>query len=251
MIASPPRFITRSANHHYTFDGVTYPGVTGVIGILDKSGPLMHWASRLTAEAAVALSGTLPQLIAETGAEGAIRALMERRTTKNDEAKLLGTEIHAIADLIVTGQSVPAMSPEVMTRVDSYERWLRGSGWTLRASEGMVVSPGAGYGGTFDLLARDADGLTVLADIKTGKVDYQGKLYDSILLQLAAYGAAEWLDIGDGQLYAMPAIDRYSVIHVTADGTTEKPAQVGDAEREAFGHALRLSRWRDSLKGNR
>lgn len=249
MIAAPPRFITRSADHHYTFDGVTYPGVTGILSVLDKSGPLMHWASKMTAEAAIDLGGTLPQLVETVGREGAIKALMERRTTKNEDAKQLGTDVHAIADLIATGGTPPAMTPVVMARVDGYEKWLRASGWQIRCSEGMIVNPVAGYGGTLDLLAYDREGNTVLADIKTGKVDYRGKLYDTILLQLAAYAGGQWLDMGDGKLYAMPHVDRYAVIHVTEDGTVEKPAQVGQPELDAFVDALRLSRWRDSLKG--
>ena len=32
--------ITRSLDHRYTYDGQTYPGVTGILKILDKSGPL-------------------------------------------------------------------------------------------------------------------------------------------------------------------------------------------------------------------
>ena len=32
--------IQRSADHFYTYEGERYPGVTGILGILDKSGPL-------------------------------------------------------------------------------------------------------------------------------------------------------------------------------------------------------------------
>ena len=50
--------ITRSADHRYTDTdtGTVYPGVTGILGILDKSGPLMSWAARQTAEAAIAMA---------------------------------------------------------------------------------------------------------------------------------------------------------------------------------------------------
>ena len=33
--------ITRSADHRYTYEGTVYPGVTSILGVLDKSGPLM------------------------------------------------------------------------------------------------------------------------------------------------------------------------------------------------------------------
>ena len=37
--------IQRTQDHRYIYQGVTYPGVTKVLGVLDKSGPLMVWAA--------------------------------------------------------------------------------------------------------------------------------------------------------------------------------------------------------------
>jgi hypothetical protein len=244
-------YITRSDDHHYTFDGVTYPGVTGVVKVLDKSGPMMAWASRMTAEAAVSMVDTLPHLLDSVGAEGVVKALTARSAWKRDEAAALGTEVHRIADLIATGRSVPAMTETTEKRVDHYTRWWLASGWTVRASEAMVVHPSAGYGGTLDIIAKDREGRTVLADYKTGNVSYQGRLYPEILMQLAAYGMAEWLDMNDGAIYAMPHIDRYAVVHITADGCEEIEAKVGDAERAAFRDCLSLTLWREGLKGKR
>jgi len=242
-------FILRSEDHHYTFDGVTYPGVTGIVKILDKSGPLMSWAARMTAEAAVASIGTLPQLLENVGPEGVVKALTARSAWKRDAAAALGTEVHRIADIISTGGTPPAMDQQTMTRVDHYIKWWQSSGWSVRASEAMVVHPGIGYGGTLDVIARDREGRTVLADYKTGSVAYQGRLYPEILMQLAAYGMAEWIDQQDGQLYAMPEIDRYAVVQIRADGVEEIEARVGDQEREAFRECVRLSRWLAGLRG--
>jgi len=38
--------ITRDRWHHYTYAGQTYPGVTSILRVLDKSDALMAWASR-------------------------------------------------------------------------------------------------------------------------------------------------------------------------------------------------------------
>lgn len=243
--------ITRTLDHHYVFDGVTYPGVTSIVKILDKSGPLMNWAARTTAEAAIAMVGTLPHLLDEVGAEGVVKALTARAPRDRDKAAAKGTDIHAMADLIAQGKPLPPMTPEVMARVDLYETWWRTSGWEARSTEGMVVHAGVGYGGTLDIIARDKHGKTVLADIKTGKsVEYQGRVYPEIIMQLAAYGMAEWIETDTG-FYGMPPIDRYAVLHVTDDGVREIPVDVGDAEREAFSHCLWLTRWLDGLKGKR
>lgn len=242
-VAVAPRFISRSADHHYTFDGVTYPGVTSVLKVLDKSGPLMAWAAKQTAMAAVEMAESLPAMLASIGPEGVAKALTSKSAWKNEEARLLGTEVHNLADMLVTGQPLPAMSEAAMARVDSYDKWWRSCGWKVRVSEALLVNPTRGYGGTLDLLCYDENGQTVLADIKTGNVQYAGKVYDEIVLQLAAYGMAEWAE-SDGALYRMPAIDRYAVVHVTADKPVEViNLQVGEAEQHAFIDALRLHRW--------
>jgi hypothetical protein len=244
VIESPPRYIFRSADHRYTFDAVTYPGVTGILKVLDKSGPLMSWAARMTAEAAVASLEGLPALLASVGPEGVVKALTARSAWKNEEARDLGTDVHNMADMLNKGQELPEMTATTAKRVQAYADWWQASGWTLRCSEGMLVNTRKGYGGTLDLLCYDRDGRTVLADIKTGK-----GVYHETALQLAAYGDGEWLDTGDGSIYQMPRVDRYAVIHVTANAAREIEVPVGQLERDAFAACMRLAQWRDSLKG--
>lgn len=257
-VAAPPRYIFRSPDHRYTFDSVTYPGVTGILKVLDKSGPLMSWAAKMTAEAALGLvpskqgpqdtaywdAAPLVALLDSVGPVGVVKALTSRSAWKNEEARDLGTDVHAMADLFIRGEALPAMTAITEKRVNAYAGWWQASGWTLRCSEGMLVNTVKGYGGTLDLLCYDRDGRTVLADIKTGK-----GVYHETALQLAAYGDAEWLDTGDGQIYAMPRVDRYAVIHVTADAAREIEVPVGSMERDAFAACMRLTRWRDSMKG--
>lgn len=235
--------ITRSADHRYTFEGSTYPGVTSILRIIDKSDALVAWASRMTAEAAIGLLPLLPSMMANVGAEGVTRALTARSSWKRDEAAALGTDIHAMADQIHRGVELPDMPEATKLRVDHYLKWWDASGWTIRATEALLVNTEDGYGGTLDLLARDRDGRTVLADVKTGKA-----IYKEVALQLAAYGNAMYVQFDD-QLYTMPAIDRYCVLHVTAEGVREVELAIGDLERNAFRAAMVLSAWRDSMKG--
>jgi hypothetical protein len=237
--------ITRSTDHHYRYAGETYPGVTGVLGVLDKSGPLMGWASRETAKAAVAQIANLPSLLETVGEEGVIKALTARSTWQRDEAAQLGTQVHHLADLYVRGEPLPPMSETIKARVEAYADWWKASGWTLRVSEAYIVSPALRYGGTFDLLAKDADGRTVLADIKSGRA-----VYREAALQLAAYGMAELVARpGDTKAYPMPKVDRYAVLHVTADGVREIELSIGQAEYMAWMACLELSRWAESMKG--
>jgi hypothetical protein len=239
--------ISRSPDHRYTYAGETYPGVTGILRVLDKSDALMAWAARNTAEAALATLDNLAHLKDTVGPEGVIKLLTSRSSWKRDEAANLGTQVHELADLVVKSEPTPPMSEAVRGRVLAYVDWWKASGWTLRLSEALVVNPTEGYGGTFDLLARDRDGRTVLADIKTGKA-----IYHEAVLQLAAYGMATYVaPMGSEVAYPMPEPDRYVILHVTLDGVREVEISIGDLERSAFLACSYLAAWRETIKGKR
>ncbi len=245
-LATPPA-IQRSADHFYTYEGERYPGVTGILDILDKSGPLMGWAAKMTAEAAVEAAALLPGMLEVSGADGVIKFLTARRNWKLDEARDLGTDVHAMAELVVKGEPTPSMTETTRERVLHYAAWWKASGWTLRLAEAMVVFPTHRYGGTFDLLCYDRDGRTVLADIKTGK-----GVYREVALQLAAYGLAPIVaPTGSPKAYPMPKIDRYVVLHVTTAGVREVEIAVGTAEHMAWLACIDLHSWAESMKGKK
>ena len=127
------------------------------------------------------------------------------------------------------------------------------SGWKLRLSEAMVVEPTdgpsgyGGYGGTFDLLAYDRDGRTVLADVKTGK-----GVYREAVLQLAAYGMATYVAPANSPTaYPMVEPDRYVILHVTEEGVREVELAIGQMERVAFLACITLHAWGETQKGKR
>ena len=251
--------ITRSASHQYTYAGRTYPGVTSILKVIDKSDALMAWAARNTAEAAVEMAQatfdpddpnsitSLTHLIRTVGPEGAVKALTSRSSWKRDEAAQLGTAVHALADELINGRldtsTVPA---NVRDHVKYYAEWWAASGWTVRTSEAMIVHETHGYGGTLDLLCRDRDGRTVLADIKTGK-----GVYSEAVLQLTAYGGAELIQTPAGTIFPMPAVERYAILHVTAKGVREIEVPVGTLEQVAWGACIDLHAWKETTKGKR
>lgn len=264
-----PRAITRSADHRYTYAGHTYPGVTSILKVVDKSDALMAWAARQTAEAAVDMAAekfarpigdedltkphdtmypsALDHLIDTVGREGAIKALTSRSGWKRDEAAQLGTDVHGLADELVNGRLDTTMIPAATRdHVKHYAEWWAASGWTVRTSEAFLVNDTMKYGGTLDLLCRDRDGRTVLADIKTGK-----GVYSEAVLQLTAYGLAELIQTPEGVLYPMPKVDRYAILHVTATGVREIEVPVGILEEMAWGACLDLFAWKETTKGKR
>jgi hypothetical protein len=184
-------------------------------------------------------------MLGTVGPEGVRKALTSRKNWTNDQAKDLGTDVHSMAELVVKGQPTPPMGEATRKRVLHYAEWWKASGWKLRLSEAMVVYPIHGYGGTFDLLAYDPDGRTVLADIKTGK-----GIYREVALQLAAYGMAPIVaPSGSATAYPMPTIDRHVVLHVTTEGVREVEVAVGSTEHLAFLACIELHRWTESMKG--
>jgi hypothetical protein len=248
--------IHRTPDHLYTYEGVTYPGVTGILRVLDKSDALMAWAANSTAEAAVELArrkvdaySALDILLEVVGPEGVAKALASSSVRKRDDAAQLGSTVHDWADkLLTTGidpADMAAMSDPVLKRVKAYAEWWEASGWKRRLTEAYVVAPSTGYGGTFDLLAYDADGRTVMADIKTGT-----GVYREAILQLCAYGMAPLVARPtDPRAFPNPTPDRYVILHVQATKVREIEVTVGEAERMAFLDCLDLYRWLATVRG--
>ena len=161
MITFP---ITRSDDHRYFYEGRQYPGVTSILDLIDKSGALMAWASKNTAEAAVELASqiitegdqvrwesALDALIKSVGKDGTVKALTSRAGWKRDEAASLGTLVHALADDHINGR-ISEVPDHAKAHVKGYEEWWKASGWSVRTSEAYVLHPDHGYGGTLDLL---------------------------------------------------------------------------------------------------
>lgn len=255
---TPP--IIRTDDHRYLYGGKEYPGVTNVLKVIDKSTALMAWAARNTAEAALALvteptdkedvtgvnAGPLISLLNAVGRDGAVKALTARANWKRDEAAHLGTMVHAYADDLVNGRPIPELQGSQDAYVKKYAEWWAAAGWTVRTTEAIVLHELHGYGGTLDLLCRDRDGRTVLADIKTGK-----GVYSEAVLQLAAYGNAGVIQTPAGQMFPMPAVDRYAILHVTAEGVREVEVNIGTLELNAWGACLDLYAWTKTTKGKR
>jgi hypothetical protein len=250
-----PRRISRSADHFYTLDGKTYPGVTGILKVcIDKSEQLKVWAANMTADAVLGLVEaredgswdltSLDALLRSVGPKGVKKAITDRGSWQMDQARDLGTQVHDLADQWIRGLD-PVIPDYAKKHVEHYKEWWEASGWTLRASEAMLVNPEFGYGGTLDLLCRDAAGKSVLADIKTGAKG----VYKEAILQLAAYGMAELLETEKG-LFSMPAVDRYTILHVTADKPVrEIEVNIGPLEQVAWTACLSLYEWNQSAKG--
>ncbi len=233
--------LSRDARHVYRWeDGEPIPSVTTVLGIVDKSGPLIGWAKRITAEAAVDHRAELGGWVDLGGRDGAVALLTKAATTQRDRAANAGSEVHQFAEAIARGQDVD-VPVELAPFVAAYRTFLAEFDPEFLAVEEMVCSLKHNYAGTFDAIAR-ISGETWLLDYKTSK-----GVYAETAMQLAAYGHAEFIGRpNDTEKYAIPPIDQYGVVHIRPEGYELVPYSVTSRTFRAFLAARHLHEWRDT-----
>ncbi len=242
-----PRRITRDANHVYTYEAVKYPSVTTVLECLGANFSVAaNYGAKHAAMAAIDLIAEIPKMVETVGRDATVKTISAAGNNYRDKAAQLGTDVHDLADRLITGKPLPEELPDgVKQRVEHYAEWWKSAGWTLRASEAMVVNPQMGYAGTLDLLCYDADHKSVLADIKTG-----AGVYKEAVLQETAYGDATYIETEQG-FFTMTPPDRYVILHVTTTGVREVELNVGVLERLAWAACRDLYDWTQTMKGKR
>jgi len=225
-------------------DGSPIVSVTEVLQHLGWKTPgLMRWSANLAAQAcADALAGGASYADA---VEIAKRAPFARR----DEAAEAGTMGHAMSEALVTGRD-PEDAIDVLAPLEvqdaarrahaKFAAWWVGCGYSLVMSEEQIVDRAAGWGGTLDLLLRDADGNLVIADIKTGK-----DVHLDVAAQLAGYALLLRTQRG-------LEVARGMVIHVPADEGEVQivgvPAEVLAAGERVFLACLEIHRAKAGIK---
>lgn len=260
--------LTRDADHNYFVEAnlpsgehVTYPGptdrplisVTNSIKSVNKADPLMAWAKREVAKAAVAHHEQVGQMIAASGADATAQWLQTIPGYRRDSAAVQGTRIHSCAEQIFLGHPYEP-EPEM---VEPYGKLVEfNATFTPRVVwvERMVVNLTHLYAGTLDLLAWLPTGATGewelwLLDIKSG----QKEVYKENGLQLAGLNGAEYAGApGNPQLEPMQKAQRFGIILLKpnwrlvevfpsdANGSTDEKLA---AAYKGFLHARYLQEW--------
>lgn len=181
----------------YTFNDIQYPGVTTVIGLLDKSPALMGWAVKLMG--IYILENKNQYLMDGLGFDILIQDAKARYREVSEEAKDIGSAVHNIIERYIkakmSGEKFRDVTEDVVDEItsaliafwdwekDNIEEWIE--------SEKSIFEPELGYAGTLDAIAKIKKepvdkflipgGLYVI-DFKSSKGFYDG--YD---MQIAAY----------------------------------------------------------------
>lgn len=199
------------------------PSVTGVNGVLDKSRPLVAWATNVTYNGCAHLARTFgppPAQMAAEGDEARVGAMVLKRTTKHykidhqgitKEAQLRGSTVHRIGEDWVNEGIFPNLKdypPAWHGYIRAIAKFLSAHGEGLAVAEEITGSVVHGYAGTCDTVATTTFGdARVRLDYKTSKQTYARTHFR----QLGAYelGAVEGGD---------DPCDRLAIVILGSDG---------------------------------
>jgi len=167
----------------YEIEGIEYPSVTQITGLLDKSDALLGWAT-----------GCMEKYILNKLGEGSIEDIIHEARFNykeiSNEAKDIGTEVHNMIEWhiksIIEKSEMPSYkgdrADEVQNGYLAFLDWEKENIKQWHESELTVVNNEFYYAGQLDAVAELADGRMFVIDFKTSKGFYDG--YD---LQIAAY----------------------------------------------------------------
>lgn len=237
--------------HWYQLDGNYVPGVTTVLGALDK--PWMKpWVSGLIAD----YVADNRDWLRDAPDPDAIRAVLRSVPNNIQNAALMrGTELHGHAETLHTAGTIDLPPGEQANMVQAVAQFL--DDWEIQplAVEAPLCNTAKGWAGTTDLITRSAPiaaALNLPAD-SLGIIDYKTNakgIYPESGIQVATYAHADLVQIG-GDEQPMPRVDWCGLIRVTADGcevTLVWPQRMPELYR-LFTAALHVWRSVDKKRG--
>lgn len=216
-------------NHQYRLDGKHVPGVTTIIGVLDKPA-ISKWAAKSVAEYVAANPDQIDALRG-MGERGMVAALKEVPWQQRDEAGNRGTEVHGYAERMIRDEVLevgdgPGQVPDLLVgHVEACANFL--DKWEIRPVEveRSVASREHFYAGRFDVVADSPRTRRAIWDYKTAR----SGIYYETAYQLTAYAMAEFFVDDDGVEQPMAAlgIEEAYGVWIRADGYEVVPVAFG------------------------
>lgn len=217
------------AKHKYYKDGEQVISVTGVTGIIDKSGALMGWVAK-----------SMAQYLHENWDNYEKEVLIEKAKKEyrniSKDATDIGTAIHAWVSDWINGKKPEIPNDErIANGITAFLKWQKENKAKFIESEKLVYSAEHHYCGILDAVAKIGDKL-VMVDFKSSNA-----IYPEMHLQTAGYQIA--YEEAEGK-----NIDKRIIIRLGKDsGEFEVVEREGlrfeMADKEAFLSALNLKRW--------
>jgi hypothetical protein len=203
--SAPPEVATRPTtlrfrhgNHTY-FDGKRWlPSVTGICGKVEDKGGLLIWHADETAKCAIEEAAELSRLRRLEDDDAAFEWLRKAPDRKRDKATVSGSDLHDVADRMLSGQDVPEyLHPDVKTMAEHVLAFMRDFRVTVLHSEVRLAHRTMGYCGTTDQLGivPQYGDVPVTIDWKTSSSMYEKPKFShgKNAMQLAPYSRAEFM----------------------------------------------------------
>lgn len=165
----------------YEKNGVEYPSVTTILGILGKGDALNYWAAGCTVDyivknLEVLESGDIHRI------EDVLKKAKSAFKTVGTEAMAIGTEVHkAIEAWVKKKEDYRGHNLNVQNALLGFHDWEHKNNVEWLHNEITVIDEVNCYAGTADAVAM-INGIKYLVDFKTSKA-----IYDEYRFQLAAY----------------------------------------------------------------
>jgi hypothetical protein len=224
-------------SHRYKLDGEWVPGVTTILGVLDKPG-LRKWAAASVAEYVADNRDAVEHLYA-AGRGPMVAALKETPWQQTRDAADRGTTFHDFAERIMNGDEVDVPEEQVPL-VENALRFMEDYDIRPLLVEACVGSREHKYAGKGDLWADSKIGRAIF-DWKSGK-----RIYPTFALQLAAYAFAEFASDGSGGPETpLPEVEAAYGVHIRMDGYDVVPLKFG---RDVFDEFLTIRKAYDINK---
>jgi hypothetical protein len=205
------------ASHRYKLDGEWVPGVTTILGVLDKPG-LRKWAASSVAEYVADHRDAIEHLY-DAGRGPMVAALKETPWQKRDDAATRGNVLHDYAEALLNDQDV-IVADEHVAVIEAALQFM--DDWKVRpvSVEQACASREHRYAGTWDLVADVTDPDTgverrAILDWKSGKRIYAGACF-----QMNAYAFSEFYgaDPDTEKPTAELGVEAAYGVHIRADG---------------------------------
>jgi hypothetical protein len=201
------------SSHRYRLDGEWVPGVTTILGVLDKPA-IPKWAATQVAEYVADNPAGVEELRA-MGRGPMVQALKGLPWAKRDTAAVRGTDVHNFAEKIVNGETVEV--PEHLAGyVEAALAFMDDYGIEPVLVEAVVGSREHRYAGKLDLVADSSRHPRAIYDYKTTA----SGIYGTTAWQNAAYAYAEFHGGGDeATSMAYVGIEASFGVHLRGDST--------------------------------
>ncbi len=211
--------IELTSGHRYLVDGKPCPGVTTVLGIVDKPA-LKFWFAKKAIEFVVSNWSFFKDRSVDEVKELFFQALKhpERETTKSAN---MGNLAHKQVELIAKGLITLEQADQQVSHITSeFVRWCKEEEFVLEQSEVKLISQLHWYAGTADLVCR-LRRIKWLSDLKSGK-----SIYPEMGKQLAGYRGA-YLEMSP----ELPPIEKMGILRI---GYERKDFEVEEFEDYEF-----------------